>query len=975
MSKSRFITLMTLGLMAVQASAADKSLVLYLPFDDGAGAAAKDLSSYGNPGAIVGNAAWVPGVKGTALEFVSGSHVTVPEIPEYDVTSAVSLLAWVKATTVPNWCRVIDKSQWQTSGFDLVLTQNVGLPRLEFFVNNTTSLADATTAVIDNEWHFIVGTFGNKTIRVYVDGKMEGQAQSAGSVDINPNDWPLMIAGEASSSGGQQYFGGIDEVAMYNRELTAEEIAGIFQNGMAPPESAAYPQPKDEAVDVPRDVVLGWAAGGYAASHDVYLGVSQDDVANASRANPMDVLASEGQTDLSFDPDGLLDYGRTYFWRVDEVNAAPDSTIFKGNVWSFTVEPYAYPVTPIAATASGSGNNMGPQNTINGSGLDAEDRHSTDSTQMWTSNAAKPAWIQYEFDKVYKLHEMWVWNSNQVIEPLLGLGAKDVAIEYSIDGQTWTTLPGVPQFAQAAGLPGSEVDTTVDFADVDAKFVKLTINANWGGVAPQTCLAEVRFFYVPVQAFEPQPADGATDVGVETSLGWRPGREAESHEVYLGVDRNAMASAGTVAERNYTPDALKLGTTYYWRIDEVGGTGPYEGKVWSFTTESFVTVDDFEGYTDIEGARIYESWIDGLTTGASGSQVGYDAAPFAEKAIVHGGAQSMPLAYDNSVAAGISEAELAIDPAQDWTAHGVTTLVLYFRGRLTNAPASLYVKINGTKVSYNSGAAATTMNLWKQWAIPLAGTGANLKSVKSLTVGVEGAGAKGMLFVDDIRLYAAAPAAPAPTDPGTTGLVTWYKMDGDVKDSSGKNYHGTINGTTSFETGYAGQALVFGGTNGYVDLPLGPLMPTLTDMTVATHVYLADSSSSWQRIFDFGSGTSNYMFLCPRQGTAGNMRFGIRTPTVNEQIVNSPGPMTVGWHHTAIVINGQTKTLTLYLDGEPVVSGPTAVLPKDLGNTTQNWLGRSQYAADGYFTGSLDEFRIYNRPLSQAEIRHLAGDR
>ncbi|NLH41972.1 MAG: LamG domain-containing protein, partial [Planctomycetes bacterium] len=178
MSKSRFITLMTLGLMAVQASAADKSLVLYLPFDDGAGAAAKDLSSYGNPGAIVGNAAWVPGVKGTALEFVSGSHVTVPEIPEYDVTSAVSLLAWVKATTVPNWCRVIDKSQWQTSGFDLVLTQNVGLPRLEFFVNNTTSLADATTAVIDNEWHFIVGTFGNKTIRVYVDGKMEGQAQS-----------------------------------------------------------------------------------------------------------------------------------------------------------------------------------------------------------------------------------------------------------------------------------------------------------------------------------------------------------------------------------------------------------------------------------------------------------------------------------------------------------------------------------------------------------------------------------------------------------------------------------------------------------------------------------------------------------------------------------------------------------------------------------------------------------------------------
>ncbi len=110
--------------MTLQARAADKSLVLYLPFDEGAGTTATDVSSYGNPGAIVGNAAWVTGAKGTALEFVNGSHVTVQEIPEYDVTSEVSLLAWVKATTVPNWARVIDKSQWQTSGFDLVLTQN-----------------------------------------------------------------------------------------------------------------------------------------------------------------------------------------------------------------------------------------------------------------------------------------------------------------------------------------------------------------------------------------------------------------------------------------------------------------------------------------------------------------------------------------------------------------------------------------------------------------------------------------------------------------------------------------------------------------------------------------------------------------------------------------------------------------------------------------------------------------------------------
>jgi hypothetical protein len=973
MSKSRLIIVAALSLVTLPARAADKSLVLYMPFDEGAGRMVNDVSSYHNPGTIVGNPAWVPGVKGTALQFVSGSRVTIPEIPEYDVTSAVSVMAWVRTNTVPNWARVVDKSQWQTTGFDLVLTQNVGLARLEFFVNNTTSLVDSTTVVADNEWHFIVGTFGNKTLRMYVDGQREGEAGSAGGVDINPNNWPLMIGAESSSNGGQQYFGSIDEVAMYNRALAPEEVMKIFQSGMALPETAADPQPKDGAVDVPRDVVLAWTAGGFAAAHDVYLGTSLDDVTNADRSSATGVLASQGQSDTTYAPAGLFDYGETYYWRVDEVNAAPDNTIFKGEVWSFTAEPFAYAVTPIAAKASGSGTNMGPQNTINGSGLNTADQHSTESTKMWLSNGAKPAWIQYEFDKVYKLAEMWVWNANQEIESMLGFGAKDVTIEHSIDGQTWTVLEGVPEFAQAPGTSDYTANTTVDFHGVEAKFVKLTVNANWGGVAPQVGLSEVRFFYVPVRAFAPQPANNATDVSVEAALQWRPGREAESHQVYLGTDETGLTLTDTPAEHSYTPASLNLATTYYWRIDEVGGAGPYAGDVWNFTTEAYVVVDDFESYTDAEGNRIYEAWVDGFTTGANGSQVGYDVAPFAEKSIVHGGLQSMPLKYDNSAAPNYSEAERTFDAPQDWTQHGITTLVVYFRRQVGSAPDSLYLKINGTKVPFGNDAAVGAP-VWRQWAIPLAATGANLKSVKSLTIGVEGSG-KGTVFIDDIRLYAVAPQAANIADPGTTGLVALYTMDGNAQDTSGKNYHGTIYGTTSYETGYAGQALVLNGSNAYVDLPIGTLISSLTDITVATHVFFGGGDGSWQRILDFGSGTSSYMFLCPRQGTSGNMRFGIRSATVNEQIVNSPGLLDVGWHHVAVAIDSTARTITLYVEGERIASGATAVLPKDLGKTTQNWIGRSQYAADAYFFGSIDDFRIYNRALSATEVRYLAGDR
>ena len=978
MNKPQLITIVALGLLAVQTWAADKSLVLYLPFDEGVGATAEDVSSYRNAGTVVGNALWVAGPKGMALEFVNGSHVTIQEIPEYDVTAEVSLLAWVKATTVPNWARVIDKSQWQTTGFDLVLTQNVGLPRLEFFVNNTTSLVDGTTAVIDNEWHFIVGTFGNKMLRIYVDGVRQGEAQSTGQVDINPNDWPLMIGGESSSNGGQQFLGSIDEVAMYNRELSAEEVMGIFQKGMPLPDSATDPQPKNEAVDVPCDVVLSWTAGGFAASHDVYLGTSLDAVNTANRTTPMEVLVSEGQTATEYEPTDLLEYGQTYYWRVDEVGAAPDNTVVKGDVWSFTAEPFAYPITNLMVDASSQQLDSPAIRTIDGSGLNvATDQHGVDTAQMWMSAAGLPAWIQYTFDKEYKLDKLWVWNANSRLE-YMGFGAKDVTIEYSTDGETWTAVENVPQFTQGTGADTYTHNTTVDLGGVTAKHVRLTVTATWGmGIAS---LSEVRFFYVPLQAFGPQPADGATSVSVETDLDWRPGREATSHAVYIDTDSNAVAdgavSGHTVTDHGYTPEELLLGTEYFWKVDEVGGTGAYAGDVWSFTTEDFIVVDDFESYTnDMEAeTTIWHVWIDGLTDKNSGSTVGWDEAPFAERTLVHGGEQSMPLRYDNTSFA-FSEATRPFDSAQDWTQHGVTTLVLYFRGQITNSAATLYLKIDDTKVSFSGSAVPTTLGLWKQWAIPLAATGANLKSVKGLTIGVEGSGT-GTVFIDDIRLYAAAPEAVGPTDPGTAGLMALYTMDGNAQDTSGKNYHGTISGDVSYEAGYAGQAMIFNGINAYMDLPIGPMIASLTNMTVATHVYFGGGSGGWQRIFDFGSGTSAYMFFCPRTGTTGNMRFAIRSATVTtEQLVNSPSILTVGWHHTAVVIDSQAMTIRLYLDGELIASGATIVLPKDLGNTTQNWLGRSQYSADAYLLGSLDDFRIYDRVLSEAELRYLVGDR
>jgi len=145
-----------------------------------------------------------------------------------------------------------------------------------------------------------------------------------------------------------------------------------------PPVKAKNPNPADQAIDVPRDVVLSWTPGESADTHDVYFGTNFDDVNNASGTNTPGVEVSQGQDANMYDPVGLLDFGQTYYWRVDEVSAPPNSTIFKGDVWSFTVEPFAYPIagTSITATASSAELDQEPEKTINGSGLDDNDLHS-----------------------------------------------------------------------------------------------------------------------------------------------------------------------------------------------------------------------------------------------------------------------------------------------------------------------------------------------------------------------------------------------------------------------------------------------------------------------------------------------------------------------------------------------------------------------------------------------------------------------
>ncbi|UCD49207.1 MAG: discoidin domain-containing protein [Phycisphaerales bacterium] len=473
--------------------------------------------------------------------------------------------------------------------------------------------------------------------------------------------------------------GGPGSVGIWHESQGGSMIDNVMIFGVSPG-LASDPHPADGATDVIRDSILSWQPGEFAATHDVYLGTAFDDVNDASRANPGDVLASQGQTGTSYDA-GRLELGQTYYWRVDEVNAAPDNTIFKGNVWSFTVEPLAYPVTGIAVQTNAiSDEGSGPEKTIDGSGLNSLDQHSTEATDMWSGAAsgADPVYLEYEFDRVYKLHELLVWNYNVQFELLLGYGVKDVTVEYSEDGENWTTLGDV-EFAQATATSDYTANTTVDFGGVPVRFVRLTINAGHG-IFPRFGLSEVRFTYIPAHAREPQPDDGATGVDVGTALAWRAGREADRHEVYLGTDPNDLALIETTEAPSAVAPGLEFGSDYFWKVDEVNeaeAISVWEGSLWSFATQDFALIDGFESYDDEEN-RIYDTWLDGWVN-ETGSTVGYLEAPFAETTIVNSGRQSMPLQYDNSAAPFYSEAEYDLG-GMNLAGNGADRLQLFVSG-------------------------------------------------------------------------------------------------------------------------------------------------------------------------------------------------------------------------------------------------------------------------------------------------------
>jgi hypothetical protein len=968
---------MVLGLvLGSGAGAADPGLLCWWTLD---GNLTNSGSTGGaNNGTGVGSPTFAAGKLGQALSLSGASQYADCGTLDLSTngTGGISLCAWINrpAAGVTGDHKIVGNRNGN-AGFKMSVYGNPARLEMEIYdaagqlLTRTGSTPAGTGLSSADTWYHVACVFDDTAgeVREYVNGVLD--ATTATTKSLVSSTGTLRIGAEIPTA--NYYFNGLlDDVRIYSRVVSVSDLQIIMKGGDK--SAASNSSPADKATDIPRDVVLAWTPGEFAKTHNVYFGTAFDDVNSAGVANPKGVLVSRNQDANTYDPIGVLQYGQTYYWRVDEVNAPPtDSTIFKGSVSSFTVEAAVYTMMNITATASSSYNTAsGPEKTINGIGLNAADQHSTDGTQMWISGNTGQQWIQYQFDGVYKLQQMWVWNSNQAVEAALGFGVKTATVEYSIDGVVWTALANVPEFAQAPGQNTYVHDTTIDFGGVAAQFVKITPTAAWGG-RKQCSLSEVRFFYTPVLAREPRPATGAAAVNPNVTLRWRAGREAVSHQVYLGTDPNALAVTATAAVNSYTPAGVNLGTTYYWKIAEVNNAeavGTWMGSVWSFTTAGYLVVDDMESYDDKQGTSVFDAWADGYLTTTNGAQVGYGTpanGTFCDATIFNGGKQSMPFIYGVTSGTTNSETVRTFADARDWTLYGIKGLSLLFYGDPANAAVQFYVKINGTKVVYTGKAEDIKRAQWQPFNVDLSKVPASvLKSVTKLAIGIDGAGS-GKLLIDDIRLYPSAGELVTPVNPGTTGLLAWYKFDGDLKDSVG-GFNGTAVGDAKITTDTTrSQVLSLDGVDDAVSVP--KIAENGTSLTIAV----------WANTSSTNLTTIQYASLFHTTWVAGGIHFRYGYGKIQCGF-NGPGDLTGisiiqpnQWYHAAVTVSptGYALWLNGLKEASMTYATPVSAL---IGN---GYIGAylNGTAVDREFTGMIDDVRFYNRPLSQAELGWLAG--
>ncbi len=717
----KLVLLVCFVLVLSLASNTSAQLLARYKLDETSGAVAIDSSGKGNDGTIEGTPVWIDG----ALQFDGSLSVTLPASTMGLRSDTGSVVFWMNMSEVTGGINTIwwGGDNITGGGFGPENEMHIhvesfvsdiwdggelsfhGQNNPIFHLHSDPNKGEAGNVPInpilmnDSQWHHVASTWGNEDgmVKLYLDGSLLHE------IEQGSRNYPLnnMYLGQMAG-GGRTYIGLLNDVQIYGGALSEEEIQIIIAGSEVLSLRAALPEPANEATEVPRDTVLNWLAGDRADTHNVYFGTVFEDVNQASITNWQDALVRQGYEDTTYILPEPLEFGTTYYWRVDEVNAPPEAEIIKGNVWSFTT------VNFVVVDDFEDYNDYSPD-IIYETWLDGWEIETNGSTVGYADPPAAEQDIVHSGSQSMPFLYDNNMKYSEATRALNG-SARDMTANGVVDLSLWFrgNPPYVGGFIEE---PAGTYTVTGAGADIWAEsdefhFAFKEVNGASGIIAK-------------VESLDNTDPFAKAGVMIRDTLDADSAYAAVFISTENGVRFQYRNAAGAVTERLFTEGI----TAPQWvKLERTAG-----GLIRSYYSADGTTWTRFDLMQVPMEMPVYV----GLAVTSHNTEIACEAK------------------FTNVSFPGTTVTE-------QWTDQDV--------GMLSNNPEPMYVALNGTPV-YHDNPDAALIETWTQWTIPLqafADQGVNLANVDTITIGFGDknnleAGGSGAMFFDDIRLYRPEP--------------------------------------------------------------------------------------------------------------------------------------------------------------------------------------------------------------------------
>lgn len=908
-------------------------LVAAYSFDAGTGTTVADVSGNGLTGTIVG-ATWTTGGKyGNALSFNGTSnYVDLGNPTLLQITGSMTWSAWVKAAANPaDDGQIIAKSDDNT-GWQFKTSPDTGPHTFGVAVSTGSSHAQrySTTVRSLNTWYHVAGVYNAtaQTLDIYVNGTLDNGVL-AGSIPSSQSNANVNV-NIGRRTGGFYFNGVLDEIRIYNKALSQSEI----QTDMVTPLGSPAPvppapilvSPTNGATNITTNPTLTWSSSLGAASYN--LQVSTDAAFSTFVLNQSNIAAT------SFVLSGLTP-GGTYFWRVSAANSG--GTSLYSTTWSFTTAaPPPPPPAPILLLP------------VNGAGGVA-----SDTTLIWS---ASPGALSYRLQ--------------------VSTGA-----EFSttvVDQQHLTTTSFL--------VTGLSLNSTY-YWRVSA--------SNNGGTGPFSAIWNFSTGAPPPPPPAPvlsTPANGATGVATNPALTWNASTGATSYGVQVSTDSlfgTTAVDQSNLISVSYTATGLSLNTKYYWRVNASngGGASPYSA-VWSFTTTSVPPPPPPPALASPANGAIGVATNPTLTWNASTGAASYRLQIATDTLFTSIAVDQSEIATTSYSASGLTtntKYYWRVSATNTGGTSGFSTVFAFTTVPPPPAPPVLASPANGATgvvtnpaLTWNASSGAPTYRFQVSTDSLFGTTLVDQGAILGTTYSVSGLLTNKKYFW---RVNATNAGGTGPysevwnftTVSAPVGLVAAYAFDEGTgtttADVSGNGITGTIVGATWTTQGKYSKALSFNGTTSYVDLGNPAALQLTGSMTWSAWINAAanpaddgqiiaksDNNSGWQFKTSPDTGPHTFGVAVSSSTTARTQRYSTLVRSLNT------------WYHVAGVYNAASQTLDIYVNG--VLNNGTLLgtVPASQINSSVN-VNIGRRTGGYYFNGIIDEVRIYNRALSQAEIQ------